>query len=928
MDIKFFMLEINALENKHPKEIIRLSSAWHTSQLLVSYPLKYIPLMEEQWLLKDLANPYLDSPLYRTQIHHVPEVELVLDTETGILIDCNSEALDFFSLSREHLLSKSFLTLSPKQVYGKESDSHIQTHISKTLQGGNPLFEWVLQDSTSREVPCTLRMFRFPPYSQQLIKIVITDLTVQRQFGADTVKNEERLALALLATESACFDWQPLSGKAIWDERMHELFDLDPDSEVDRGEHFFQSIHPDDRGRVQQNATENTDPSNQARTFKEEYRLSLNGKMRHVLMNGLLFRNEKGEVERGIGTCQDISERKRAEEKLRFQAVLLKNVSDALFSTDNEFKITTWNQAAEELYGWRTDEVIGKVLQDLVSPTYPGLSREQVLAEFRMQGSWKGEIITHNKTKEKLHIYASAQVLRDEAGVPIGGIAIHTNITERKQTEIALRDSEEKFSKAFYHNANLMALVDLEHMTLLDVNEAYCQKMEYSREELLHIPGKMGFERANSDTQQYLLEVISTHDRITNFEDLIVSKSGKEFHVLLSSEPISIQGRPLHICTCVDITEQKLAEQQLLDTQKKLLHITERYQLATQSSQVGIWDWDMITNKFVWDNTMYKLYGLEKEEVAITYELWSSLTHPDDLAEAEKKLKEALDGKDAIQSEVRIIWPDTSIRNIRTKVILQRDDAGNPLRMIGTNWDITKEKEIEREKIRASKLELKNKELEQFAYLASHDLKEPIRTVISFASLLKRRYENELDEDANTYINFIHQAANRMNQLVKGLLDYSRIGMNKELVSVDCVSLLQLVLNDLNAQITDTEAQFDISEMPLIQGYATEFRSLFQNLISNAIKFRKPNSPPDIRISAIRKKEQWEFCITDNGIGIDEAYQDKIFVIFQRLHTTDEYNGTGIGLAHCQKIVDLHDGKIWVHSQLGEGSSFYFTIPD
>lgn len=881
--------------------------------------------MEEQWILKDLAKTYPNPTLTNT---HILEAELVLDTETGSLIDCNSEAIDFFSMSRESLLSKGIFLLNPPQTSGQERISNLQTHISKVLQGENPLFEWVLQGSNSREIPCTLRMFRFPPYTQQLIKIVITDLTSQSHVAVETLKTEERLILALQATRSACFDWYPLRGKAIWDERMHELFELAPDSEVDRGEHFFQSIHPDDRERVQQNSIKNTAASNPTHTFKEEFRISLHGNIRHILMNGLLFRNEQGEVERGIGTCQDISERKQAEAKLRYQATLLKNVSDAVFATDSEFIITSWNQAAEELYGWRIEEVIGKVLQDLVNPVYPDASREQVLAEFRTSGKWKGEIITQNKAGEKLYILGSAQVLWDDTGIPIGAIAIHTDITERKLAEIALRDSEEKFSKAFHSNANLMVLADFESMTMLDVNNAYCERMGYSREELLHLPGKLGFEGIDPATWQHIIQEIETEGRVVSFEGLIVNKAGDKIHVLLFSEPLNLPGQNLHICTCVDITERKLAEKKFLETQKELLNITERYQLSIQSSQVGIWDWDMLTNKFVWDDTMYKLYGLEKEETEITYEIWSSLTHPDDLAEAEAGLQDALAGKDEIQSEVRIIWPDTSIRNIRTKVILQRDDQGNPIRMIGTNWDITKEKEIEREKIRTAKLELKNKELEQFAYLASHDLKEPLRTVISFSSLLKRRYEKALDEDANTYINFIHQAANRMNQLVKGLLDYSRIGRNKQLIPIECANLIQLVLNDLNAQIVETEAQFDVTKMPLIQGYGTELRVLFQNMISNAIKFRKPNSSPKILISAKRKKEHWEFCISDNGIGIDAAYLDKIFVIFQRLHTIDEYEGTGIGLAHCQKIVDLHDGKIWVDSQLGVGSSFYFTIPD
>ncbi len=223
-------------------------------------------------------------------------------------------------------------------------------------------------------------------------------------------------------------------------------------------------------------------------------------------------------------------------------------------------------------------------------------------------------------------------------------------------------------------------------------------------------------------------------------------------------------------------------------------------------------------------------------------------------------------------------------------------------------------------------LKKKNKELEQFAYITSHDLQEPLRTVMNFTSLFKNEYEEQLDENATIYLTFIAQASNRMSLLIKGLLDYSRIGSKRETVSVDCTQLLKELEIDLHTSIKESGTTFVTDNLPTIKAYKTELRMLFQNLISNAIKFRKKDVPPLITITGKNKNDFWEFSIEDNGIGIADKNKEKVFSIFQRLHSKDEYEGTGIGLAHCQKIVDLHEGDIWVTSELNKGSVFNFTI--
>lgn len=223
-------------------------------------------------------------------------------------------------------------------------------------------------------------------------------------------------------------------------------------------------------------------------------------------------------------------------------------------------------------------------------------------------------------------------------------------------------------------------------------------------------------------------------------------------------------------------------------------------------------------------------------------------------------------------------------------------------------------------------MEEKNKELEQFTYIASHDLQEPLRSITSFIELFQQEYQGVFDENAQMYFEFVQQSTGRMKELIKGLLDYSRIGKQMIIRKEDLNEILKNVIHDLTNSIDRSQAKITFEDLPSLYASGLHLRILFQNLIANALKFHKPGVPPEIHISAEQDKTHWLFCISDNGIGMDNKYQDKIFTIFQRLHSKEAYEGTGIGLAHCKKIVQLHDGKIWFDSEIGKGTKFYFTI--
>ena len=262
------------------------------------------------------------------------------------------------------------------------------------------------------------------------------------------------------------------------------------------------------------------------------------------------------------------------------------------------------------------------------------------------------------------------------------------------------------------------------------------------------------------------------------------------------------------------------------------------------------------------------------------------------------------------------------------------DEQGDIREVICSFSDITERKAAEGKLIwlyqsleqRAFELSASNAELEHFAYVATHDLQEPLRLVSSFMQLLKKKYQQQLDEQANEYIDYAVDGANRIKKLILDLLEYSRVSGNRDaFTSTDMNKVLQDVQDVLSKQLQETEAELVIPELPVIAANPSLMAQLFGHLLDNALKYRGPERPV-IQIACKKEEENYLFSVSDNGLGIDPGYSEKIFILFQRLHNSDTYGGTGVGLAICKKIVELHQGTIRVASEKGKGSTFYFTI--
>jgi PAS domain S-box-containing protein len=269
-----------------------------------------------------------------------------------------------------------------------------------------------------------------------------------------------------------------------------------------------------------------------------------------------------------------------------------------------------------------------------------------------------------------------------------------------------------------------------------------------------------------------------------------------------------------------------------------------------------------------------------------------------------------------------------------------RNGAGEVQGVFAAARDITERKRVEAELVRhrehleelvgqrTEDLARSNRDLEQFAYVASHDLQEPLRAVGGFVGLLQQRYQGKLDEKADSYIGSAVDGVTRMQTLIGDLLSYSRVGTKgKAMEPTDTRESLNDALTNLHASIEESGAVIQVDPVPTVPADAIQLTQLYQNLIANAIKFRS-DRPPEIHVGARREQDAWLFWVRDNGIGIDAQYAERIFLIFQRLHTRKMYPGTGIGLAICKRIVERHGGSIWVESQPGQGSTFYFTLPD
>ncbi|MBK7959048.1 MAG: PAS domain S-box protein [Bacteroidetes bacterium] len=658
--------------------------------------------------------------------------------------------------------------------------------------------------------------------------------------------------------------------------------------------------------------------------------------------------------------------------------VLVENSPEALVVIDMESqKFVSYSLSALQLLKLSAEKITEIGLNEICPLHQPNGEKSIDAAKKHLDYALKGgkpKFEWVHIDSEGKEILCEVQLVKipSEKGVLVRGSI--TDIREKKKEEALRKDSEDRLRQIFKTLLEGVALNEIIYneagemidYRIIEVNEAFYQLADYNKE--VKVIGSKASELYGVEPEKIKAYLLKQRDvKSTTHFEAFRENSNKYF--IVSSSPIQ---NNRFVTTFHDITQYKLIEKSLIEG-KNFLNETQLI------ANLGTYVLDLNTGQWDSSEILDKIFGIPSNYEK-NIENWVAILHPDWKDTMNTYFtQEVIAKRGQFNKEYKIIRQnDGAERWVYGVGHLKFNERGELTSMVGTIRDITERKLMEIELINAKELAEKNekdlliknkeyeqineklkqinaelmeasrdikerkiteaelvkksqelaavnKELEQFVYVASHDLQEPLRTISNFVGLLNKQETNR-SEDENNYLKFISKASSKMQHLIKDLLDFSRIGKKIRIETLDCNLLIKEVIDELSASIQESHAKISISPMPIIKANEIELKNLFQNLISNAIKFQKKNDQPSIVVNCIENENDYLFSVKDNGIGIDKQFNNRIFIIFQRLHNDSEYLGTGIGLATCKKIVLQHNGKIWVESKLGEGSTFFFTI--
>jgi len=630
-------------------------------------------------------------------------------------------------------------------------------------------------------------------------------------------------------------------------------------------------------------------------------------------------------------------------------------MGDGIIVADSNGYVLAFNPAAERLLGKKPErgsgrwwiEEYGLFAPDRLTPLSPSqLPLRRAIRGEQVEGT---EVFLRNQ-QHPLGIWVSctASPLRDEQHFLRGGIVVFRDISDRKAAEQELRNSNERFNIISKTTNDAIWDWDLDTNNVW-WNEGVSTLFGYKPDEIEE-QITWWYERVHPDDRERVVNSIhAAIDRGDSFwcDEYRYARADKKYANVLDRAHILVDenSRPSRLIGAMnDITERKRAEAALQESQRLLSTLVSNLPgLAYRRNNNREWTFEFVSDGIV-DLTGYSAADFLEGPVQ-----FSDLIHPEDVDYVWSEIQSALHDRRRYQLLYRIHTAEGKEKWVWEKGCGVFTEDFRLVALEGFVTDITERKRAEERfaqlyreaqsarataelaeielKRQTSELARSNKELQQFAYIASHDLKEPLRMVTTYLKLLERRYYGNLDADAHDFIKFAVGGADRMYLLINDLLAYSRVGTHtRPFNRVPCAKALESALANLRSTISEAKAEVTSGALPEVFGDPTQLVQLFQNLIGNAVKFRGDRSP-HIHVSAENLGDEWIFSVKDNGIGIDAQYASRIFVIFQRLHGREEYPGTGIGLAICKKIVERHGGRIWFESVPGEGSNFLFSLP-
>jgi PAS domain S-box-containing protein len=761
--------------------------------------------------------------------------------------------------------------------------------------------------------------------------VQLHDVSARKEAERRLGESRERMQ-AIIDNTAAMIYLKDLEGRYLLVNSMFEtVFDVERDAAAGRTDH---DLFPSDLATLLR--------SNDLRVMREQIPLQVE----EVIPEGdhvrtylstkfpLLDSSRRPYAVCGIST--DITERKHAEEALRASEAhfreIVNTTHEAFISIDPRGRITAWNPEAESTFGWTEAEALGRNLAETIIPERYRAGHNRGLERFRQTG--RGRVLNRRIEIEALHRDGHEfPVELTITSVKVGGRyafnAFLHDISERKQAEQTLRRLADIIE--FSRDA-IIATTPSGEVT--SWNPGAEQLYGYAAGEAVGRELTMLVAPAHAAADLEALRKAFEGSRLADYETDQLRKDGSLVPVSISVSPMRDSAGKLVGASVIvrDRTERKRAEEALRQVQ-------EAFRSAFEDAPIGmaLFSVDPAEDGRLLqvNSSLCEITGYSSVELLGTS--LHAITHPLDQENELALSHDLLSGEiPNYQLEKRYLRGDGNVVWVMHNASTVHDTSGRLLYGIAQVQDITERKRAEEGlarvaaelEHRAGELERSNSDLAQFAYVASHDLSEPLRMVSSYVQLLARRYQGQLDSDADEFIEFAVDGVNRMQRLIEDLLAYSRVGTSEyELEEVDCSVLVEDTLAGMRTTIGDSGAIVTHDDLPTVRGDQSQLRQLFQNLISNGIKFVE-DGPPRIHVSAQREGKAWRFCVADNGIGIDPQHADRIFAVFKRLHSREAYAGSGIGLSICKRIVERHQGRIWIEPNEGGGTRFCFTIPD
>lgn len=624
-----------------------------------------------------------------------------------------------------------------------------------------------------------------------------------------------------------------------------------------------------------------------------------------------------------IAIVRDITERKKIEEKLKESEqnfrTFFETMDDMIFVGNSQGKIFFTNDATSRKLGYTQTELQNMNILD-VHPKEKLGEAEQIFQDMFIGRRNSCPLPLAAKDGNYIPVETRVWFGTWDGMECIFGISKDLTIQQA---------AFDKFHKLFDNNPALMAVSSVKSRKFTEVNAAFLDKLGFTREEVI---GKTSSELnlfIENEKQLEAIDILQREGRIKGIELKVRKKDGEIMYGLFSGEIIENQFEKAFLTVMTDITEQKR-------TEKDILKISERLKLATKAANVGIWEYDIVNSSLEWDDAMYSLYGISKYDFTGDYNAWEKILHPEDLEGWSQQLKDAILGMADFNPEFRVIWQDRSIHHIKANAVVLYDEAANPIKMIGTSWDVTERINYEEELLKAKEqAEAANVMKSRFLANMSHEIRTPMNGVMGYLDLLNR---TNLSSEQREFIKEAKLASEALLHLINDILDFSKIEAGRltienisfrvRTVVEDAVYILVPKASEKNIEI-HTTIKSNVPEEVI--GDPARIRQILNNLISNAVKFTEKGEI-NVKVECTNEKDgraELSFEIKDTGIGISKEIIDKLFKPFTQedASTTRKYGGTGLGLAISNELVKLMNGNISVKSEVDKGSTFRFTIP-